>query len=172
MSKLVLSLSAVCALAVLTIATIGCQDAKVANNNSDSPVLMKAEPSGAQQIIAARAGAKNEDTIVVVGRIGGDANPWVENRAAFTLVDNSLKACSDIPGDECEKPWDYCCETDKLPTASLLVKVVDSDGKLIATDARKLLGVKELQTVVVQGKAKRDDKGNLTVLATGVFVKS
>ena len=38
-------------------------------------------------------------------------------------------------------------------------------------DARKLLDVKELSTVVVQGKAQRDDAGNLTVLATGVYVK-
>jgi hypothetical protein len=28
-----------------------------------------------------------------------------------------------------------------------------------------------LSTVVVKGKAKRDEAGNLTVLATGVFVK-
>jgi hypothetical protein len=36
-------------------------------------------------------------------------------------------------------------------------------------DARELLGVKELQTVVVKGKAKRDEQGNLTVLASGVY---
>ena len=38
-------------------------------------------------------------------------------------------------------------------------------------DARKLLGVKELSTVVIQGKATRDDQGNLTVAATKVFVR-
>ena len=31
--------------------------------------------------------------------------------------------------------------------------------------------LQELQTVVVQGRAKRDDKGNLTILATGIFVR-
>jgi hypothetical protein len=31
--------------------------------------------------------------------------------------------------------------------------------------------VKELSTVVIKGKAQRDDAGNLTVLANGVFVK-
>lgn len=40
-----------------------------------------------------------------------------------------------------------------------MVKVVDSSGKPLATDARKLLGLKELQTVVVHGVAKRDDTG-------------
>ena len=39
-------------------------------------------------------------------------------------------------------------------------------------DARELLNVKELTTVVVTGKAQRDDAGNLTILATGVYVKS
>ncbi len=38
-------------------------------------------------------------------------------------------------------------------------------------DARELLKVKELSTVVVKGKAKRDDAGNLTILASGVYVK-
>ena len=37
--------------------------------------------------------------------------------------------------------------------------------------ARQLLDVKELSTVVVAGKAQRDDAGNLTVLASGVYVK-
>ena len=38
-------------------------------------------------------------------------------------------------------------------------------------DARELLGVKELQTLVVQGQAKRDDGGNLTILAQQVHVE-
>ena len=97
-------------------------------------------------------------------------NPWVEGRAAFSIVDNSLKACSDIPGDMCKKPWDYCCETPKLPSSTALIKVVGEDGNLVKADARKLLGVKELSTVVVRGKAQRDDTGNLTVLATGIYV--
>ena len=46
-----------------------------------------------------------------------------------------------------------------------------SDGKPVATDARELLGVKELDTLVVQGKAQRDDSGNLTILASKVFVR-
>ena len=39
-------------------------------------------------------------------------------------------------------------------------------------DARELLHVKELFTVVVQGTTQRDDAGNLTVLASGVYVKN
>lgn len=53
----------------------------------------------------------------------------------------------------------------------MLIKVVDENGKLVKADARELLKVKELSTVVIKGKARRDDKGNLTILASGVFVK-
>ena len=52
------------------------------------------------------------------------------------------------------------------------MKIVDESGKLVKIDARKLLNLKELQTVVVRGKVKRDEAGNLTVIATGVHVKN
>ena len=136
-----------------------------------SAYLLNEEPAGAQEVIAARESAADGDDVAVVGRIGGGKNPWVEGQAAFTLVDNSLKACSDIPGDKCPVPWDYCCETPKLPTSTALVKVVDDNGDLVKADARKLLGVTELSTVVVEGKAQRDEEGNMTVLARHVYVK-
>ena len=69
-------------------------------------------------------------------------------------------------------PWDYCCETPKLKTSTALVKVVDDGGDVVKADAKQLLGVRELSTVVVKGKAQRDDAGNLTVLATTIFVKT
>ena len=96
--------------------------------------------------------------------------PWIQDLAAFSIVDPALKACSDNPGDACKTPWDYCCEPD-LAAGTALVKVISDDGKPVKIDARKLLNVKELSTVVVKGRAERDNAGNLTVLATGVFVK-
>ncbi|MEX0726916.1 MAG: hypothetical protein WEB58_14730 [Planctomycetaceae bacterium] len=137
-----------------------------------SAVVLTAEPEGAQEVIAARKNAGDEEQIVLVGRIGGSENPWVDGRAAFSIVDLSLQACSDIPGDTCPHPWDYCCQTDKLPNATALVKLVNADGDVIKQDARELLNVKELATVVIRGKAQRDDAGNLTVLADGVFIKN
>jgi hypothetical protein len=52
-----------------------------------------------------------------------------------------------------------------------LIKIVDENGSLVKTNAQELLDVKELSTVVVKGTAKRDDAGNLTVLASGVVVQ-
>lgn len=133
--------------------------------------LLASEPADAKPIVETKANAKSGEEVVVVGRIGGGVNPWVEGRAAFSLVDLSLKACSDIPGDACPTPWDYCCQTDQLGKARTLVKLVGADGKPLASDARQLLGVKELQTLIVKGKAQRDDDGNLTVLASGIFLR-
>ena len=157
-------------------AWVGCSQAPDEAANTASPTegskyLLSAEPAGAENIIAARASAEDNEEVVVVGRIGGSQSPWVGGVAAFSIVDKSLKACSDIPGDNCPVPWDYCCETDKLPAATALVKVVDEKGETVKIDARELLHVKELQTVVVQGKARRDDSGNLTILASGVYVR-
>jgi hypothetical protein len=135
-----------------------------------SKYMLDDEPDGVQHVIAAREAVKNDDEIVILGRIGGES-PWIENRAAFTIVDPSVEACSDIPGDDCPTPWDYCCRTDQLPQASALVVLVDQDDAPVPADARALLDVKELSTVVVKGKAKRDENGNLTVLARGVYVK-
>lgn len=173
------SIKYVLGLSLVALAVSGC--AEQAADPSGSPTantsgvdgadfLLATEPDGAQDVIQVREVSVDADEIVIVGRIGGDS-PWIEDRAAFSIVDNSLRACSDIEGDGCSTPWDYCCETDKLPGATALVKFVDADGNLVKADARELFNVKELSTVVVTGTAERDDEGNLTVLATGVYVR-
>ncbi len=176
MKTLLFSLSLLTCLSIAA----GCSSESPAPPAAESPVaaaidgaryLLDSEPDRSAGVIAVRESASDGDDIVITGRIGGSANPWINGRAAFSIVDHSLTACSDIPGDECEKPWDYCCQTDKLPTSTALVKFVDDDGNPLAVDSRELLAVKELQTVVVRGKAKRDDAGNLTVLASQVFVR-
>lgn len=125
------------------------------------------EPEGALGVTDARKAEADE--VTVTGRIGGSAKPFVEGIAAFTIVDPKLSPCSDDEG--CPTPWDYCCSTSELPTSTALIKVVDEHGQLVSGDARQLLGVNELAMVVVRGKAERDAEGNLTVLASQVFVK-
>jgi hypothetical protein len=166
--------------AIVAMTLAGCGASGVAEPNKPSgnsgpsaeggKYVLAEEPKGGQDVIEARESVKDGDDVVVVGRIGGD-EPWNEAFAAFNIVDTSLKACSDIPGDMCDTPWDYCCERDKLATSSTFVKVVDDEGNVVKGHAKKLLGAKELQTVVVTGKAKRDDAGNLTILAKGVYIR-
>jgi hypothetical protein len=132
--------------------------------------LLTAEPAGARPVKDVRQDAKDGEDVVMVGHIGGAKKPWVEGRASFLVVDPSVKPCP--PEEGCKTPWDCCCEPrEELLKVMATVKIVDSQGQTVATDARQLLGVKESQTVVVRGKAKRDEHGNLTVLADGVFVR-
>ena len=167
---------AVCSLTWL----VGCGggNGKPAGTAADAPsaaaakYLLSAEPSGAKNVVEVREQAKHNDEVVVVGRIGGEANPWVEGMAAFKIADLKCVPCNEHPGDKCENPWDYCCEDPKeLATSVALVQIVDDQGKVVAEDAKKTLGFKELQTVVVQGTAERDDKQNLIVHAKKVFIR-
>ena len=52
----------------------------------------------------------------------------------------------------------------------MLVMFVDETGTIVRKDAREMLGVKELDTVVVQGKARRDKAGNVVILASKLYV--
>lgn len=135
----------------------------------DKALLLEKAPQRAAEVGAIRKDAKDGQEVVVVGRVGGRVSPWVKNAAAFSIVDRSMKACNERPGDTCPTPWDFCCEAD-LPKFTLLVLVQDADGKLIKKDARELLGLKELDTVFVQGKAKRDKTGNVTLVASKFYV--
>lgn len=130
--------------------------------------LLREQPANAQPVADVRETAEDGLAVSILGRIGGGANPWVDGRAAFTIVDPKLEPCQ--PEEGCPTPWDYCCSTDLLPKHQALIKFVDGNGDTVGQDARQLLGVKELQTIVVKGKAKRDEAGNLTVLADGVYV--
>ncbi|HUQ69561.1 MAG TPA: hypothetical protein VM165_08565 [Planctomycetaceae bacterium] len=131
-------------------------------------VLLHEQPADAKPVADVRESAEDGVEVTIFGRIGGGTNPWVDGRAAFTIVDPKIEPCH--PSEGCPTPWDYCCSTDQLPKNRAMIKVVDAAGGTVEQDARKLLGVKELQTVVVKGKAKRDEAGNLTVLADRVFI--
>jgi hypothetical protein len=135
----------------------------------DKTFLLEEQPKDASEVIATRKESKDQQEIVVVGRIGGRVNPWVKGMAAFSIVDLSLTPCNEMEGDTCKTPWDYCCEAN-LSKATLLVMVTSKDGKVVKKDARQMLGVKELDTVTILGKVKRDKAGNVSVLASKLYV--
>ena len=45
------------------------------------------------------------------------------------------------------------------------------NGQVIPTDARQLLGVEQDQIVVVRGQGQLDPKGNLAVIADGLYIR-
>jgi hypothetical protein len=141
-----------------------------ANSSVDgSQYLLAEEPEGAMGVIEARQLAKDGEELVLVGRIGGEANPWIEGRAAFTLLDPSMLVVDESEGmAEGQLCTADCCATERLECTTV-VKFIDASGTLVSVDARKLLGVSADDMVVVKGTAKRDKSGNFQLLATGLY---
>ena len=100
---------------LLAVLLIGCSNGDQREENTSSKksidgtkFLLAEEPGDATNVIAVRENAKDQDEVIIVGRIGGSADPWVNGRAAFSIVDLSLKSCKECGSHDCPKPWDYC----------------------------------------------------------------
>ncbi len=154
------------------LAAVGCSTSNTTTTSAPSAgadYVLTAEPAGALPVGEARKQVKHDDEVTLVGLIGGSSEPFVDGMAAFTIVDLKVPYCAASEG--CPTPWDYCCQTDAVKDNIATVKVVDVSGETILSDARKLLNVKELAKVTVQGTAKRDEQGNLAIHATKLFVE-
>jgi hypothetical protein len=133
----------------------------------DARFILAAEPAQAIGVVDFKEQASSGETFSVVGRIGGGVEPWIEGRSAFLLVDTGAPLpCAD---DECGPECQHCAQ--EIAESTTVVKFVDAHGKTLPVDARELLGVKEEETVVVQGIAKRDEAGNVALMASGIYIK-
>ncbi len=168
---------------VLGLALTGCGGKKESGAGKPAPadaeqqieaVLLKAEPEGAVGVAAARQSAKPGDTIVVTGRVAGADQPFTEGYAVVVLGDDALQTCERIPGDECETPWDACCEDpDKIKASRISVQVLGEDGRPAARSLKGVGGIKELDTLVVKGTvADSSSADNLILTASGIFRKT
>jgi hypothetical protein len=145
---------------------LGCsrQEAS-ATADSSAKYRLASEPSGVISVTELKTSTADE--VAVVGRIGGESNPWVDGMAAFMLADEAvLDRCKVTCTDK------VCtCHTKELNEATVLVKFVDKDGEPLPVDSRELLKVSELDRVIVKGRAQRDQEGNVVVVAGGIFVR-
>ena len=108
------------------------------------------------------------------GRIGGSEDPFVADRAVFTIVDPSLKSCADMADPEhCTTPWDYCCEErGSLKRGTATIEFAGSDGRPLKGSVRGISGLDPLATVAVTGTVtERNDAGMLVVRATKVEIR-
>lgn len=170
---------AILAAALFSVSTLGC------GSGSTEPAVTNAtpvsfdggryvladEPDGAVGVIAARQSAKDGEAIVIVGRVGGSANPWIDGRAAFMMLDASKSVVAtgtEAKGNEiC---MGDCCALERA-ACTALVTFVDDHGSVIPVDSRKLLQIAENDMLLVQGKVKKDETGNFTVLASKVYIR-
>lgn len=119
-----------------------------------SEVLAAAPAGEPQSIHRIRTTAKPGDEITIHGRIMGSASPFVDGRALFILGDpETITPCNEIPGDECDTPWDACCdapEVKKLGTAT--VQIVDDEGSVLKESVEGIGGLEKLANVTVTGE--------------------
>ena len=170
------------AVVLLTLLVAGC-GRRTADGESSGPAqatvdvdaakyLLEEEPDGAVGVISAREEAQDGEAIVLIGRIGGSKQPWIDGRSAFMLIDASMTVVADgedsAGGEIC---LDDCCAS-LLKDCTTLVKLVDAQGGVLPVDARQLLGAETDDLVVVRGRVERDEEeGVFVVISDGVHVR-
>lgn len=169
--------------AVFALAPTACEREKPSTSSAPAPAVnaaaalpsglfLSSAPSDAKDVKDAKPTLKAGDRVVLVGRIGGSEEPFLAERAIFTLVDRCLKACKEgNPEDKCATPWDYCCESRKDITAnSATVQVVGADGQPLKAALNGVNGLKPLATVTVVGTIARAEAESVVISASGFYV--
>ncbi len=121
--------------------------------------------------------------VVMVGHIGGLANPWANTRPEFpfaktqaifyladplAIAENAEHEHTHAPGEECA-----FCAAHAEDRADMLavVQFVDEKGNVLPTDVRQLFDVKEKDMVVVSGKARIIAGDILVIDAQGLYIR-
>lgn len=150
------------------------ETAKSESASLPSQLFVSAEPAEARNVADAKKSAKEGEVVAIRGRIGGAEDPYVAERAIFTIVDKSLPHCGEMKMEGgCKTPWDYCCEPkDKLAENTATIQIVDSAGRPLKIDVSKNPRLKPTSEIVVKGKvAKKDGEKLLVIDASEIFVK-
>lgn len=170
-----LILSAVCLFASCNEQPSPVATAPAAGPDAEVTAVLAAAPGGeAKAIHLVRTTAKPGDEITLSGRIMGNSKPFVEGRAAFILGDPALLTpCNEIPGDECETPWDCCCDSKEDKKAGIAtVQIAGPDGRVLKEGIEGVGGLAKLATVTVTGKvAEGSSADSLVVNATAIRVE-
>jgi hypothetical protein len=83
----------------------------------------------------------------------GVMKPFIDNRAAFVLGDNSvITPCSDMAEDHCATPWDACCDPNETRVdGTATVQIKDETGRVIRQGLEGVNGLAKLSSVKVFG---------------------
>lgn len=129
--------------------------------------ILETSPKGeGQSIHAVRESAKPGDEVTIKGRIMGNSKPFVDGRSAFILGDPTiLQACNDKPGDECDTPWDSCCNTpEEKKKGTATVQIVNAEGRVLKEQVEGVGGIEKLATVTVTGKVAPGSSADLLIV--------
>jgi hypothetical protein len=162
--------------ALAIIAPMACdQSAPTPTKNATNAALPKdlfitQEPAGALGVLKVRQSAKAGDHVTMIGRIGGSENPFVSNRAVFTMVDVTVKTCLEMGDAHCPTPADYCCEdSTELAKSMASVNITDKSGKPLAISLAADGSLKPLMWIAVEGTLQPTDGGAFIVNADHIY---
>lgn len=136
-------------------------------------IILKKAPANAVGIADVRKNASAGDEVVFNGKVMGANIVFIKGRAMMILGDpDKLTSCDLKPGDNCERPWDVCCDAPKdIKENILTVQVLDTEGEIIKQGLKGLAGIKELSNVIITGVVdKTSNKDTMMVNVTGIFV--
>lgn len=167
--KTIVTLASLCLLASCEkkAETAATSTAPKAAPSAELSKVLAAAPSGtALAIHTARGTAKPGDTITLSGKIMGNESPFVAGRAAFILGDPEiLTPCNEMPGDNCETPWDVCCESsEEKKQGTATIQIVDADGRALKESLEGVGGLEHLAKVTVTGKVAEGSSADLLVV--------
>lgn len=163
------------ALVVSVAFTIGCGGSDL--SPEAKAILLTEEPEAVSGIVDFKSslitGLNPGGEAVIVGRVGtGTDEPWDMTQATFLLRDLGLESEAHDHGGDDHANCKFCqAEKAKEMESMALVRVIDADGNVIKTDAKKLLGLKNDQVVVAQGQGVIDDDGAFVFDAAKVFIR-
>ena len=138
-----------------------------------SGLFAKEKIDGAVPVLEARK-LKAGDKVKVQGKVMGNRFPFIDSRAAFIIGDpEKLVSCDLKPEDQCEEPWDVCCEDNEdIAAGTLNVQIVDSSGKVLKTGIEGQNGLNKLSTVIIEGVvAENTTDKSMTINAEKIFVQ-
>ncbi len=154
----------------------GCSDSDDAPANTPKQVALprtlfsSQRPATVVRLREAKAGSKAGDTVTFEARIGGRVDPFVGGRALMLVADPGLESCESM-ADSCKTPWDYCCEArESLLDNTATVRVVDSEGQIVATSLQGAGGLAPLRTVIVTGTVAETSPATFLIDATSLHV--
>ncbi|MFC4992510.1 hypothetical protein [Rubritalea tangerina] len=137
-------------------------------------LVVAEEPAEAVSIAALRGAAKAGDEVTFTGKLIGNQTVLMDGRAIMVMGDPAkLTSCDLRPGDNCQMPWDVCCDDfDAIKANIVTVQVVDADGKPLKQGLRGVGGIQELSMVTVTGTVDAvSNADNMVVNAKSLFVK-
>ena len=164
--------------AVSLLLIIGCDnrsavtDSNKANDALPAGLILNQAPPAAIDVTTAKQSAKDGDTVVIKGRIGGRVEPIAPNRAILNITDLSLLTCDKSPMPNCATPWDNCCDPpDKIAAASATVQVVDASGQPLKATLKGVGGIEPMMQITARGTVRRIPGSDVIVIdATGIHV--